>query len=193
MGPAEPDGAGHDRRRSSRGEGKQHSGQGGVVSMRCAHYVFSLAVAITTKLIGLVNIVRRRTTGQHTNAVGKRVDLHLGKCLNKPMEPEIVMCNYRVKAGEEAAFEAVLATHWSTLRDLELVTPMPPAFYLGVEQGIEGPLFVEIFEWVDRDAVERAHTHPAVSAIWERMGQLCEDRAGRPMLEFPHFRQLELR
>jgi hypothetical protein len=109
------------------------------------------------------------------------------------MEPEIVMCNYRVKAGDETAFEAVLATHWSTLRDLELVTTMPPAFYLGAEQGIEGPLFVEIFEWADRAAVERAHTHPAVSAIWERMGQLCEDRAGRPMFEFPHFRQLELR
>jgi hypothetical protein len=108
------------------------------------------------------------------------------------MEPEIVMCNYRVEPGNEAAFQAVLKTHWPTLRELELVTSRPPAFFLGEEQGIAGPVFVEIFEWVDGDSVGRAHTHPAVSAIWERMGDLCEARAGRPMFEFPHFRQLEL-
>jgi hypothetical protein len=109
------------------------------------------------------------------------------------MSTETVICHYRVKSGNEVGFEQVLRRHWPALRELELATTSPPTYLVGAEQDIDGPLFVEIFEWVDADAVARAHVHPAVSEIWERMGQLCEDRGGRPMFEFPHFRKLELR
>ena len=51
---------------------------------------------------------------------------------------------------------------------------------------------IEIFEWASLDAARRAHVHPKVSEIWERMGALCEDRGGRPGMEFPHFQLLEL-
>lgn len=107
------------------------------------------------------------------------------------METETVICNYRVKVGSDADFRALLERHWPTLRELELATATPPAYYVGSEAGVEGSLFIEIFEWADGDAVERAHMHPAISPIWERMGEICEDRGGRLGMEFPHFRRLE--
>jgi hypothetical protein len=79
------------------------------------------------------------------------------------------------------------------LHDLGLVTDTPETCYLGADQGTDGPLFVEIFEWTGRDAAARAHTHPSVSEIWERMELLCERRDGRPSMEFPHVRRLVLR
>ncbi|CAN5405077.1 hypothetical protein BH24ACT9_BH24ACT9_18750 [soil metagenome] len=58
--------------------------------------------------------------------------------------------------------------------------------------GIEGPLFVEIFEWADRAAAGRAHTHPRVSELWESIGQLCQGRGERPKFEFHAVRPLDL-
>jgi hypothetical protein len=100
--------------------------------------------------------------------------------------------HYRVKAGSEGEFSQVLARHWHTLHELELVTDEPARVYVGEEKRIPGPLFMEIFEWKDARAPERAHEHPAVSAIWERMGALCESRGGKPMFEFPFGRRIEL-
>jgi hypothetical protein len=34
--------------------------------------------------------------------------------------------------------------------------------------------------------VQRAHEHPEVLAIWEPMDTLCEQRNGKPNMEFPH-------
>jgi hypothetical protein len=105
---------------------------------------------------------------------------------------ETVICQYRVRPGAEEDFTQLLAHHVPTLRSLELVTDAPARCYIGKERGIDGPLFVEIFEWVEGDAARRAHTHPEVSDIWERMELLCEERNGRPAMDFPHFKPLEL-
>jgi hypothetical protein len=35
--------------------------------------------------------------------------------------------------------------------------------------------FVERFDWVDRQAPDLAHQHPAVMAMWEPIGALCEE------------------
>jgi hypothetical protein len=105
---------------------------------------------------------------------------------------ETVICTYRVKAGNEDAFVALLERHWPTLRGLGLVTAAPPQHFRGFEQSGE-PLFVEIFAWASGEAARLAHDHPDVAAIWERMDQLTESRAGRPNMEFPHVQPLELR
>lgn len=96
-----------------------------------------------------------------------------------------VICHYRVAAGHEPAFEALLRRHWPTLRELGLVTDEPPRHYKGIEQDNGQPIYFEIFDWCD-GAVERAHEHPEVMAIWEPMDQLCEARDGKPNMEFPH-------
>ncbi|MGH0028278.1 MAG: hypothetical protein ACQGVC_00680 [Myxococcota bacterium] len=106
-------------------------------------------------------------------------------------QPETVICLYRVRAGQEDAFLALLARHWPTLHGLSLVTDTPPRHYRGREQSGE-PLFVEIFEWVTAEAAGTAHEHPEVMAIWEPMDTLTENRDGRPNMEFPHVRPVEV-
>ena len=105
-------------------------------------------------------------------------------------EPVTVIAQYRVRPGVEAEFLKVVEGHWAALRELELVTDRPVEVYLGAEKGIDGPLVVEIFEWVDADASSLAHTHPRISGTWERMGPLCEERGGRPRFEFPTVRRV---
>ena len=101
----------------------------------------------------------------------------------------LVICQYRVKAGEEADFEILLRNHWPTLSKLGLVTDEPSQLFKGKEQRTEEPLYVEIFEWLD-GAVDRAHEHPEVMQIWEPMDTLCEARGTKLNMEFPHFERI---
>ena len=104
---------------------------------------------------------------------------------------ETVICNYRVAQGNEAAFESLLREHWPTLHRLGLVTDTRALHFKGSEQDNGQPIYFEIFHWRD-GATERAHEHPEVMAIWEPMDQLCERRAGKPNMEFPHVDALTL-
>ena len=99
-------------------------------------------------------------------------------------QPETVICTFRVKPGEEAAFEALLARHWPTLRKLGLATETPTQLYRGQEEG--GAYYVEIFEWTSKESSGLAHDQPEVMAIWEPMGGLCEARGDKPAMSFPH-------
>ena len=100
-----------------------------------------------------------------------------------------VICHYRVAAGNESKFEILLDKHWPTLHRLGLVTGEPSRTFRGVEQDNEKPIYFEIFEWLD-GAVERAHEHPDVMAVWEPMDHLCEKRGDKPSMEFPHVQAL---
>ncbi len=104
--------------------------------------------------------------------------------------PPTVIATYRVKAGNEDAFVALLNRHYQTLKSLGLVTDDPPTVYLGKENG--GPIFYEIFCWKDGEAAGIAHESPEVMAIWEPMGKLVEERDGRPKFEFPHVETVTL-
>lgn len=106
-------------------------------------------------------------------------------------QPETVICIYRVRPGSEEAFQGLLRRHWPTLRDLGLATETPPRHFRGAEQSGE-PLFVEIFEWTTAEAAGTAHAHPEVMAIWEPMDGLTERRDGRPNMEFPHVRPVDV-
>ncbi len=98
--------------------------------------------------------------------------------------PVISIALYRVKPGAEEQFKDVLRRHTVVLKELELATDCPFEVFLGSDKNVEGPLFVEIFEWADPLGSSRAHTHPQVSEIWESMGELCQARGGHPMFEF---------
>lgn len=102
--------------------------------------------------------------------------------------PLKVICHYRVIEGKEAAFEALLAKHWPTLNALGLATDDRTQKFKGAEDDGK-PIYFEIFDWQE-GAVDRAHEHPEVMAIWEPMGQLCEERGGKPSMEFPHVEPL---
>lgn len=106
--------------------------------------------------------------------------------------PITAFAHYRVCSGREEELLELLSRHWPLLRRLELVTDAPRQVFAGREPGIDGPLVIEVFEWVSEEAVRVAHTHPEVSAVWEAMGPLCEERGGRPRFEFPMLRRVAL-
>ena len=103
--------------------------------------------------------------------------------------PNKVICHYRVPKANEREFEKLLEQHWPTLHRLGMVTDEPSQQFKGEEQDSGQPIYFEIFDWLD-DAVDRAHEHPEVMAIWEPMDQLCESRGRKPNMEFPHVEAL---
>ena len=103
------------------------------------------------------------------------------------MAKETVLCTYRVRPDAEAPFVDLLRAHRSTLHELQFITDDEPLLLRSVTE----PTFVEIFTWVD-GGFSRAHEHPDVLAIWERMDPLLEDRDGRPKWEFPHYLRHQL-
>ncbi len=103
------------------------------------------------------------------------------------MSDEIVICTYRPRPDAEPEFVELLRTHWSTLYGLGFVTEERSTVYRHAEDAT----YVEIFTWVD-GGFERAHTHPEVLAVWERMEPLLERRDGLPKWEFPHVAVVDL-
>jgi hypothetical protein len=102
---------------------------------------------------------------------------------NHGVAAETVICTYRVMPGQEEAFVDLLRRHWPTLHSLGVVTDEPAQIFRSLDTPTT---FVEIFTWADAGYL-RAREHPDVLAIWEPMEQLCEERDGRPSMEFPHF------
>jgi hypothetical protein len=102
-----------------------------------------------------------------------------------------VICTYRVKKRREKEFLDLLRRHWRTLHRLGLTTAEPSRIYRG-EEGRGHPYFVEIFGWRNARAVAHAHQYADVAAVWEPMEKLCEARAGRPAMEFPHVTPVKL-
>lgn len=100
----------------------------------------------------------------------------------------VVICTYRVRAGEESAFEQLLESHAPTLRRLGLITDLPSQALRRADDG--DPVYVEVFEWASVDAAARASEVPEVIALWEPMAALCESREGKPGMEFPAYSRL---
>jgi hypothetical protein len=103
--------------------------------------------------------------------------------------PETVVCTYRVETSAAGEFREVVSRHFPALLELGLVLPEPRMLLESLKPP-DKPVFVEVFAWRDQAAIETAHSHPKVLAVWERMGPLCEARDGLPAQEFPHYRSL---
>ncbi len=105
-------------------------------------------------------------------------------------EPITSVARYRVKRDHVEEFLDVVERHWTTLRELELVTDREADVYVGEDRDHGGgPLVIELFDWVDADASNRAHTHPLVSEVWEAMGPLCESRGNAKSMDFVNVRR----
>jgi hypothetical protein len=98
----------------------------------------------------------------------------------------IVIACYRPKAGQEAAVRALVQTHVPRLRALDLVTDRVPI----VMQARDGAI-LEVFEWRSQAAIDAAHRHPEVHAIWNEFAAVCEYIAPAGVAElaglFPNF------
>ena len=98
-----------------------------------------------------------------------------------------VICQYRPKADATDELLDLIREHRSTYTELGLATGRPEEVYIGEDQDGSGALIVAIFQWVDAEAPARAHQHPRIGALWERMATMVEDREMGPGMSFPHF------
>lgn len=81
----------------------------------------------------------------------------------------VVIVGYRPKPGQRDALLALTATHVPRLRAAGLATQRAPI----VMEAADGTI-IEVFEWIDRAAVERAHAHPDVQRMWAEYAAVCE-------------------
>lgn len=86
-----------------------------------------------------------------------------------------VVVTYRVKPGNAAAFEQLLKLHWPTLKDLGLVNERPAVL---LRSQSDPNLYLEVFDWNDKDAAAGAHQLPPVQELWEQLAALCEPSGG---------------
>jgi hypothetical protein len=98
-----------------------------------------------------------------------------------------VICQYRPRADAVDDLMSLIREHRKTYVELGLATDRPEEIYIGEDQDGSGPLIIAIFQWVDANAPERAHHHPRIGVLWEKMATLVEDRAMGPGMAFPHF------
>jgi hypothetical protein len=133
---------------------------------------------------GRVLISQQANNDSYRPQILLRIERRREKSMN------IVICHYRVAPGNEHQFEDLLRVHWPTLNRLGLVSPREPEHYRGEEQ-TGGLIYYEIFEWLP-GAVDRAHEHPEVMAVWEPMDTLCEARGPKPNMEFPHVERIHV-
>lgn len=87
----------------------------------------------------------------------------------KPNKARVVIASFRPKPGQEAALHAVVREHVPILRGLGLAT-IRPSYAM---QAADGTV-VEVFEWMSAQAIEQAHEHPVVLAMWERFAAACD-------------------
>lgn len=81
----------------------------------------------------------------------------------------IVIAVYRPREGKDEDLQALVAEHVPMLRTLGLATDRPAT----VMRSGDGTL-VEVFEWRSVEAMERAHSEPAVLELWERFGRISD-------------------
>jgi hypothetical protein len=81
----------------------------------------------------------------------------------------IVISCYKPKAGKEKALRALIVDHVPTLLRIGLVTERAPILM----EAKDGTL-IEVFEWASPEAIQAAHSHPAVLRMWEEYGKVCD-------------------
>lgn len=80
-----------------------------------------------------------------------------------------VIAAFKPKPGAEAQRLAVVARHWSVLREQRLASERPRA----VMQAEDGAV-IEVSEWQSAEAIERAHANPAVLALRAEFAAACD-------------------
>lgn len=80
-----------------------------------------------------------------------------------------VIAAFKPRPGKEAQLLAVVSRHWTVLREQQLVSERP-RFVMQAEHGT----VIEVFEWRSAQAIEQAHTNPAVLALWAEFEAACE-------------------
>lgn len=81
----------------------------------------------------------------------------------------ISIAAFKPKPGKEDELLKVIDDRVPLLRKLGMLTDRPP---IGMRSS-DG-VIIQVSEWVDDDAITKAHSHPDVLALWERFGACCQ-------------------
>ncbi len=90
-------------------------------------------------------------------------------------KPVDVLCIYRVKEGQEAAFKKLLKKHGPALKSAGLSGELAPRIWQAESRRKGGAIFVEMMQWKDEKSSGMAHQMPEVMAVWEPMGDLTSE------------------
>lgn len=85
------------------------------------------------------------------------------------MNGRIVIVGYAPKPGREVELLNLLKSHVDRLRQLDLASDRP-SLIMRSASGV----FIELFEWKSKEAIEKAHTHPEVLLMWEEFAEVGE-------------------
>lgn len=85
----------------------------------------------------------------------------------------ISVAAFRAHPGKEPELRRVIADRLPLLRGLGLATERPEILMRSAG-GPEGPVLVSVSEWVDQEAIDRAHGLPEVHALWARFAACCD-------------------
>lgn len=102
----------------------------------------------------------------------------------------IVIAAFRPHPGKEDELLSVIRDRLPLLRRLGMATDRQSITMRAGDGAI-----LEISEWVDDAAIERAHAHPEVLALWERF-EACSEYVGLRTIDetagpFPTFSAVE--
>lgn len=81
----------------------------------------------------------------------------------------IVIAVYQPKPGKSEQLKELCKKHWDRLNELGLASERRP-----VLMESENGSIVEVFGWKSKEAIEEAHTHPRVLAMWDEYNALCD-------------------
>ncbi|SDT54646.1 hypothetical protein SAMN05216490_3979 [Mucilaginibacter mallensis] len=81
----------------------------------------------------------------------------------------IVIVGYKPKAGKAEALKVLMQTHVQRLRQEGLATDRESILM----EATDGTI-VEVFEWVSAEAIQSAHTNPAVLQMWGEYAEVCD-------------------
>ena len=87
------------------------------------------------------------------------------------MMGRFVIVSYVPKPGMADALMAAVRKHLHVLRAEDLVTDRP-AYVMRAADGT----VVEVFEWRSAEAIAKAHSTPAVQALWGEFAAACDYR-----------------
>lgn len=106
------------------------------------------------------------------------------------MTPYTALCTYLVQRDRVDDLAERLRRHWPTLRRHGLVTDKLPIIYFG--EDYSGPFFVEALTWVDALAPGKAYWIREINDIWTDLYNFTEMRNGRPGIDYPTVRALDV-
>ena len=81
----------------------------------------------------------------------------------------IVIIGYKPLPGKELELKDLMKTHWQILKEEDLVSDRK-SIIMHSEDGT----IIEVFGWKSKEAIESAHTNPAVLKMWKEYEKVCE-------------------